>query len=80
MPPIYQGKPTQVSWWPFSPPHERKYKHQERNNKKACQATISEGLDVNWYTHLLDEGKKMPRYGHINIRIYREVGVPIFFI
>jgi hypothetical protein len=25
---------VQVSWWPFSPPHGGKDKHQERNNQK----------------------------------------------
>jgi len=47
LPPMYQCKQTQISWWPFSPPHGRKDKHQNWNNKKTCHVATLEGLDVN---------------------------------
>jgi hypothetical protein len=45
---MYWRKQVQDSWWPFSPPCGRKDKHQETNNKKTCQVTISEGSNVNY--------------------------------
>jgi hypothetical protein len=44
---MYQCKQTQISWWPFSPPHGREDKHQNWNNKKTCHVAILEGLDMN---------------------------------
>jgi hypothetical protein len=41
------------------------------NNKNAWQVTILEGLDVNRYTHLLDEGKKCL---DMDILIYEYIG------
>jgi len=34
---MYWHKQTQISWWPFSPPHGGKDKHQEGNNKKNAK-------------------------------------------
>ncbi len=52
LPPMYWRKPTQVFWWPLSPPHVKKDKHQKRNNKKTCKATISKGSDVNQHKEI----------------------------
>ncbi len=34
---MYWCKWTQVSWWPFSPPHGGKDKHQKLNTKKHAK-------------------------------------------
>ncbi len=50
LPPTYRHKLTWVFQCPFSPPHGRKDKHQEGNNKK--NAKLLEGLDANIVTYL----------------------------
>jgi hypothetical protein len=67
---MYCLKQAQISWWPFSPPCERRDKHQEENNKKNVKLQYGKDwmvIEIKGYAKLVKHQlKKHMQYDGTN--------------